>query len=161
MRVGVHRSHLEQRHVAEAARIVVADRRAAAHVEDYVVVARIGIAVVVERARRFAAARAARQDREAPGHAEVHRQRKPAPGLGDDVLRPARQPLDALPLEPAREARLEGETQIGAVECHGRERRALHRGGQAAPHNLDFGKFRHALKVARAAPFGKLILTKR
>ena len=139
MRVRVHRANLEQRHIAEAARIVVADRRAAAHGENYVVVARIGIAVVVERARRFAAARAARQDREAPGHAEVHRKRKPAPGLGDDVLRPARQPLHALPLEPAREARLERKAQIGAVERDGRERRALHRGGQAAPHDLDFG----------------------
>ena len=139
MRVRVHRSHLEQRHVAEAARIVVADRGAAAHGDNYVVVARIGIAVVVERARRFAAARAARQDREAPGHAEVHRKRKPAPGLGDDVLRPARQPLHALALEPPREARLEGEAQIGAVERHAGERRALHRGGQSAAHDLDFG----------------------
>ena len=51
--------HVEQRHIAEAARIVVADRCAAAHGENHVVVARIGIAVVIERARRFAAARAA------------------------------------------------------------------------------------------------------
>ena len=44
----------------------------------------------------------------------------------------------------------------GAVERDVRERRALHLGGpRQAPHNLDFGKLGHALKVARVAPFGK------
>ena len=43
------------------------------------------------------------------------------------------------PLSRRAEARLEGKAQIGAVQCDGGERRALHRGGQAAPHDLDFG----------------------
>jgi hypothetical protein len=104
-------------------------------------VLRIGRVRIVEAAGLDDRARPG--DGEASAHAQMHDQRLAGVEPGQQVLGPPLQPLDACALQPRLKTVGEGEAQVGAERLDAGEHRAVQRGGEAAPHRLDLGEFRH------------------
>ena len=133
----------DQRHVAEAAGVVVGDDGAAGHGEDQVVVLSV-IAVLVDvLAERQVPLAAAVGDGQPPGHAEVHGQHLVPIEMDQDVLGAPAEAQHAPAGQALGEALRQGEAQVGAPLLHPHERAPGEHGLQARAHRLDLGQLRH------------------
>lgn len=146
MRIGVEIGFGDQIHEAEAAVIGIDDTRAVLHIKNDVImpaeagaVARRGM---MELAGRQPAARR-RMDREAARHAEMDQQHLFAFEAGENVFRPAVEPLDTPPGQPLGETLRQGITQVGPALGRQPDTAALKRGRKAAADGFDFGQFGH------------------
>ena len=133
----------DQIHIAEAARIRVADRGAVAHVKHDMLMRRCGRRLVVE-APRLECLSIGAVDAEAAGHAEMHHQHLAVVEPGEQVLRPSVERLDLPPGEPLGEIDGERKAQILAPLLDAREAIADQHRLKAHPHGFNLRKFGHS-----------------
>ncbi len=142
----------DQRHIAEAARIIIADDGAVAHGEDEVVVLAVLPRLLDEFAENFAMALAGSiVDDEASAHAEMHGEHFAPVQPDHEIFRAPVQPLDAAALQPLGEILRKRKAQIRAALLHLGEARAFHHRSKAPPHGFDFGEFGHGVRCQQLA----------
>ena len=149
-----HGLRFEKRHRTEAPDIIVTDHVAIAHAEHHMVVARIGIVIVIKCARRLGVTRGLMQDREASGHAEMHREAQPAFRFHDDVLGAAAEAGHALVQKPLYKSVSKGKRKSGRLSVTA-SNEAPSMAGTRPRRIISTSGSRHALKLAAIGPLGK------